>query len=89
MKFYELTDMERRVLDLMAAGCTDRQIALATSTPVHTVHNQVRDIRLKLRAANRTNAVHKAHRIRLLSRTRPIEIPDFILDQMRQKGATP
>lgn len=89
MRFYELSPIQRRVLDLMAIGCTDAEIALVTCQPEPTVKSQVRVVLRKLRVSNRAHAVHKAHRIRLLSRTRPIEIPDFVLESMRRKGATP
>lgn len=89
MRFGALSPAQRRVLELMSIGCTDFEIALATNAPEPTVKSQVQAVLRKLRARNRTHAVTKAYRIRMLSRSRPVEIPEFILIAIKEKGATP
>lgn len=52
-----LTEREREVLQLLARGLANKQIALALSISEHTVKFHVSSIYSKLNAANRTEAV--------------------------------
>ncbi|MGI8967841.1 MAG: response regulator [Chloroflexota bacterium] len=56
----ELTQREREVLDLLAAGSSNRQIAITLFLAEGTVKNHVSNILGKLHAANRTHAVSLA-----------------------------
>lgn len=62
----QLTAREREVLDLIATGATDREIADHLSLSLHTVKSHVRNILAKLHAANRRAAVTQARRRRLM-----------------------
>jgi DNA-binding NarL/FixJ family response regulator len=53
----ELTEREREVLDLLAAGASNREIADRLVLAEGTVKNHVSNILGKLHAANRTHAV--------------------------------
>lgn len=55
-----LSEREREVLRLVAAGCTDRQIAAALFLSHHTVGNHVRHILAKLHVSTRAAAVAAA-----------------------------
>ena len=52
-----LTEKERRILELVAEGWTDRRIAQHKSLSHHTIHNDMVIINHKLTARNRTHAV--------------------------------
>jgi DNA-binding NarL/FixJ family response regulator len=52
-----LTERESQVLQLLAHGLANKQIALALSISEHTVKFHVSSIYTKLRASNRTEAV--------------------------------
>jgi DNA-binding NarL/FixJ family response regulator len=53
----ELSEREREVLDLLAAGASNREIAAKLFLAEGTVKNHVSNILSKLHAANRTHAV--------------------------------
>lgn len=61
-----LSERELAVLHLLAAGRTNREIAIALGISVHTVSFHVRGIFGKTGAANRTEAAAHAHRRGLL-----------------------
>jgi two-component system nitrate/nitrite response regulator NarL len=56
----ELTDRERVVLELIAAGYTDKEIALKAGLSKYTINLDVRRILQKIGAASRTEAAIKA-----------------------------
>ena len=62
-----LTDREREVLDLIARGSTNREIAGALFLSPHTVKEHTSSLYRKLRARNRAEAVQKAQRLGLLA----------------------
>jgi len=57
-----LTAREREVLELIAMGATDREIADRLSLSLHTVKSHVRNMLGKLHAVNRRAAVTQARR---------------------------
>jgi DNA-binding NarL/FixJ family response regulator len=59
----DLTAREREVLDLLADGASNRQIAMALGISLKTVQNHVSRILDKLQAADRTQAVLRARGI--------------------------
>ncbi len=61
-----LTEREREVLDLIAAGSTNREIAERLFLSPHTVKEHTSALYRKLRARNRAEAVQRAQRIGLL-----------------------
>ena len=61
-----LTDREREVLDLIAAGSTNREIAEHLYLSPHTVKEHTSALYRKLQARNRAEAVQRAQRIGLL-----------------------
>jgi DNA-binding NarL/FixJ family response regulator len=58
--FPELTAREREVLDLLAAGRSNHQIAQQLSLSVKTVANHISAIFSKLQVADRTQAILRA-----------------------------
>jgi DNA-binding NarL/FixJ family response regulator len=58
--FPELTDREREVLDLIAAGHTNHQIAERLGVSAKTVANHISAIFAKLQVADRTQAILRA-----------------------------
>jgi two-component system response regulator DesR len=62
-----LTDREREVLDLIAAGSTNREIAERLYLSPHTVKEHTSALYRKLHARNRADAVQRAQRIGLLA----------------------
>jgi DNA-binding NarL/FixJ family response regulator len=56
----QLTPRELKVLKLMEQGLTYKEIAAALCLGIHSVHNQVKNIHSKLKAANRRDAFNKA-----------------------------
>jgi DNA-binding NarL/FixJ family response regulator len=58
----ELTPREREVLNLIATGATDKDIAAQLSLSLHTVKTHVRNILSKLHAVNRRHAAKLAGR---------------------------
>ncbi|MGA9859788.1 MAG: response regulator transcription factor [Solirubrobacteraceae bacterium] len=62
-----LTEREREVLDLIAAGSTNREIAEQLYLSPHTVKEHTSAVYRKLQARNRAEAVQRAQRIGLLS----------------------
>jgi two-component system response regulator DesR len=62
-----LTDRERQVLDLMASGATNREIAGALYLSHHTVKEHTSALYRKLDVRNRTEAVQRAQRLGLLA----------------------
>ncbi|MCV7419773.1 alpha/beta fold hydrolase [Mycobacterium yunnanensis] len=65
-KWARLTDREREVLDCVARGLNDREIAERLVLSPHTVHRHVANIRTKLGGGSRTAAVAEAARRGLL-----------------------
>lgn len=52
-----LSPSEKQILHLTAEGCTDLEIAVMRGTALETIKSQQINIRNKLGAVNRTNAV--------------------------------
>ena len=63
-----LSEREREVLDLIAAGSTNREIAEQLFLSPHTVKEHTSAVYRKLQARNRAEAVQRAQRIGLPSR---------------------
>jgi DNA-binding NarL/FixJ family response regulator len=63
----DLTPREQDVLDQLAAGATDKAIAIQLSISVHTVKSHVRSILNKLHAVNRRQAARFAAQQGLLN----------------------
>lgn len=63
---FELTDREREVLDLMASGATNREIAGSLYLSPNTVKEHTSGLFRKLEVRNRTEAVQRAQRLGLL-----------------------
>jgi two-component system response regulator DesR len=61
-----LSEREREVLDLIAAGSTNREIAQRLFLSPHTVKEHTSALYRKLGARNRAEAVQRAQRIGLL-----------------------
>ena len=61
-----LTEREREVLSLIAAGCTNREIAEQLYLSPHTVKEHTSALYRKLSARNRAEAVQLAQRMGLL-----------------------
>jgi DNA-binding NarL/FixJ family response regulator len=61
-----LSDREREVLSLIAAGCTNREIAEQLFLSPHTVKEHTSAVYRKLSARNRAEAVQLAQRMGLL-----------------------
>jgi DNA-binding NarL/FixJ family response regulator len=61
-----LTPREREVLDLMAQGATNREIAAALHLSPHTIHEHTSGLYRKLGARNRADAVQRASRLGLI-----------------------
>jgi two-component system response regulator DesR len=62
-----LTEREREVLDLIAAGSTNREIAQRLYLSPHTVKEHTSVLYRKLHARNRADAVQRAQRMGLLA----------------------
>jgi DNA-binding NarL/FixJ family response regulator len=62
-----LSDRERAVLELMASGSTNPEIAEALHLSKHTVKEHTSSVYRKLAVRNRTEAVQKAQRLGLVS----------------------
>jgi two-component system response regulator DesR len=62
-----LSEREREVLDLIAAGSTNREIAERLYLSPHTVKEHTSTLYRKLHARNRAEAVQRAQRIGLLA----------------------
>ena len=62
-----LSEREREVLELIAAGSTNREIASELYLSPHTVKEHTSALYRKLGARNRAEAVQRAQRIGLLS----------------------
>jgi DNA-binding NarL/FixJ family response regulator len=62
-----LSEREREVLDLIAAGSTNREIASSLFLSPHTVKEHTSALYRKLGARNRAEAVQRAQRIGLLA----------------------
>jgi two-component system response regulator DesR len=61
-----LTEREREVLELIAAGSTNREIAEKLYLSPHTVKEHTSVLYRKLHARNRAEAVRRAQRVGLL-----------------------
>ncbi len=59
---HDLTPREREILNLIAAGATDKEIAAQLTLSLHTVKSHVRSILAKMHAANRREAARLAGR---------------------------
>lgn len=57
-----LSSRELEMLSLIAQGLTDKQIAVHCCISLHTVNSHVRAVYRKLKANNRSAALHVAHR---------------------------
>jgi DNA-binding NarL/FixJ family response regulator len=57
-----LSPREREVLDLIARGATNREIAAALHLSPHTIHEHTSSLYRKLGARNRADAVQRANR---------------------------
>ena len=64
---FELSEREREVLDLMASGATNREIAGSLFLSPNTVKEHTSGLVRKLEVRNRTEAVQRAQRLGLLS----------------------
>src|SRR3954447_17764048 len=64
---FELTDREREVLELMASGATNREIAGSLYLSPNTVKEHTSGLFRKLDVRNRTEAVQRAQRLGLLA----------------------
>ena len=62
-----LTDREREVLDLIAQGATNREIASALFLSPHTVKEHTSTLYRKLKVRGRAEAVQRAQRLGLIS----------------------
>jgi DNA-binding NarL/FixJ family response regulator len=62
----DLTSREHDVLECIATGCSDKEIADQLSISIHTVKSHVRSILSKLHAANRRDASRLASQYGLL-----------------------
>jgi len=62
-----LSEREREVLGLMAAGSTNPEIAAALHLSPHTIKEHTSALYRKLEVRNRTEAVQKAQRLGLLA----------------------
>jgi DNA-binding NarL/FixJ family response regulator len=58
----ELTTREREILEYLASGAADKEIAARLSLSLHTVKTHVRNILSKLQAVNRRQAADVARR---------------------------
>jgi DNA-binding NarL/FixJ family response regulator len=61
-----LTPREREVLDLLARGSTNREIAAALHLSPHTIHEHTSSLYRKLDVRNRAEAVQRAYRLGLI-----------------------
>ena len=64
---YELSEREREVLDLIASGATNREIAERLYLSPHTIKEHTSTLYKKLKARNRAEAVRRAERLGLLA----------------------
>jgi two-component system response regulator DesR len=62
-----LTDREREVLDLIADGSTNNEIAKALFLSPHTVKEHTSSLYRKLKVRNRAEAVQRAQRLGLIA----------------------
>ncbi len=62
-----LSEREREVLHLMAAGSTNPEIARALHLSPHTIKEHTSSLYRKLEVRNRTEAVQRAQRLGLLA----------------------
>ena len=63
----ELSEREREVLDLIASGATNREIAERLFLSPHTIKEHTSSLYRKLGVRNRAEAVQKAQRLGLIS----------------------
>ena len=62
-----LTEREREVLDLVAGGATNREIAERLFLSPHTIKEHTSSLYRKLGVRNRAEAVQKAQRLGLIA----------------------
>jgi two-component system response regulator DesR len=63
----ELSEREKEVLDLIASGATNREIAERLYLSPHTIKEHTSTLYRKLKARNRAEAVRRAERLGLLA----------------------
>lgn len=63
--FRALTNRERQILNLIADGLTNKEIARHLSISEATVENHIHHIYVKLRISNRAQAVGYAFRLKM------------------------
>ncbi|MBM3180230.1 MAG: response regulator transcription factor [Chloroflexi bacterium] len=68
-EYADLTPRERGVLNLVATGATDKEIAAQLSLSLHTVKSHVRSILSKLHAINRRQAAKFAAQVGWVNKT--------------------
>ncbi len=73
-----LTDREQQILQLIAQGCTNRQIARQLLISESTTENHIHHIYIKLRISNRAQAVAYVFRM--------VPTPE---DQLHGNGGNP
>src|SRR5712692_10335223 len=82
----DLTTREREVLDLLAEGASNRQIARSLGVSLKTVQNHVSRILDKLQAADRTQAALRARGVPPASRLASRPEPGLILPSVPSPG---
>ncbi len=65
----ELTEREREVLQLVARGATDKEVAVRLGIAANTVHYHMKNVLVKLHARNRAEAAVRALREGLVEAT--------------------
>jgi DNA-binding NarL/FixJ family response regulator len=66
IKSLGLTDRECQILDLLAAGHANKEIARVLDVSPNTVKTHIANLFQKLGAERRTQAIHKARELRLI-----------------------
>lgn len=66
LNYLGITDRELEVLELLAEGCSNQQIADRLYISIHTVKSHVSNLLSKLGVNRRTQAVKKAKSLRLI-----------------------
>jgi DNA-binding NarL/FixJ family response regulator len=66
LNYLGITDRELEVLELLAEGCSNQQIADRLYISIHTVKSHVSNLLSKLEVNRRTQAIKKAKSLRLI-----------------------
>ncbi len=66
LNYLGITDRELEVLELLAEGCSNQQIADRLYISIHTVKSHVSNLLSKLGVNRRTQAIKKAKSLRLI-----------------------